>query len=74
MTLQGQPKKGSSGGLSLREIACVLEAVKVPDGIASQMDGTRALDGMQEATWGKISVTWTYHPDSGFRIILTESE
>lgn len=74
MTLQGKPKKGSRGGLSLKEIGCVLDAVEVPDSIASQMDGTRALDGTQKATWGKISATWTYHPDNGFRINLTESK
>ena len=74
ITLQGKPKKGSSGGLGANEIACVLDAVKVPDSIASQMDGTRALDGMQKATWDKISATWTYRPDNGYRIILTESK
>lgn len=72
ITLQSKPKKGSRGGLSLTEIDCVLDVVKVPNAIASQMDGTRALDGTQDATWDKISATWTYHPDNGFRIILTE--
>ena len=74
ITLQGKPKKGSGGGLTLKDIDCVLDAVSVPDSIASEMDGTRAVDGMQKATWDKISATWTYHPDKGFLIILTESK
>jgi len=74
ITLQGQPEKGYRGGLSLKEIACVLNELSVPDSVVSQMDGTRALDGMQKASWDKISATWTYHPDNGFRIILTESK
>ncbi len=74
LTLQGKPKNGSRGGLSLKEMACVLNGVKVPDNIASQMDGTRALDGMQRAAWRRTTATWTYRPDNGFRIILTESK
>jgi hypothetical protein len=74
MTLTGKPEKGYGGGLSLEEIACVLATLSVPDSVVSQMDATRALDGMQKASWDKISATWTYHPDNGFRIILTESK
>lgn len=74
MTLTGKPEKGYRGGLSLEEIACVLTTLSVPDSVVSQMDATRALDGMQKASWDKISATWTYHPDNGFRIILTQSK
>ncbi|MEW1807536.1 hypothetical protein [Pseudarthrobacter sp. NPDC080039] len=73
ITLEGAPKNKSSG-LSLTEIVCVLDALSVPDSVVSQMDATRALDGMQRASWDKISATWTYHPDNGFRVILTESK
>ncbi|WP_225498444.1 hypothetical protein [Arthrobacter sp. M4] len=58
----------------MSDIACILKAVNVPDSVVSQMDSTRALDGMQRASWDKISASWTYHPDNGFRVILSESK
>jgi hypothetical protein len=35
------------------------------------MESTRALDGMQSATWSSYEVTWTYHPDDGLDLIIT---
>jgi hypothetical protein len=52
--------------------ACVLQAVQAPQSVISQMSQTRALDGMQDATWGQFSAKWTYHPDNGLDIIVTE--
>ncbi|WP_454698206.1 hypothetical protein [Arthrobacter humicola] len=60
-------------GLPVAHMACILTAVAVPDSVVSQIDATRALDGMQKASWDKMSATWTYHPDHGLKIILTES-
>ncbi|WP_454698240.1 hypothetical protein [Arthrobacter humicola] len=60
--------------LTLSDMACVLTAVAVPDSVVSQIDATRALDGMQKASWDKMSATWTYHPDHGLKIILAESK
>jgi hypothetical protein len=73
ITLKGQPDAGTTG-LPIKDIACVLRAVSVPDSVVSQMDSTRALDGMQKATWDKISASWTYHPTNGLKVILTESK
>ena len=33
------------------------------------MAGTRALDGMQSQNCGDFTVSWTYHPDNGLRVI-----
>lgn len=73
ITLKGQPDAGTTG-LAIKDIACVLRAVSVPDSVVSQMDSTRALDGMQKAMWDKISASWTYHPTNGLKVILTESK
>lgn len=73
ITLKGQPDAGTTG-LPIKDIACVLRAVSVPDSVVSQMDSTRALDGMQKAAWDKISASWTYHPTNGLKVILTESK
>lgn len=80
ITMQGEPTTfnpanyGKVTGLSAEDMACVLSAVSVPDSVVSQMDATRALDGMQKASWDKFSASWTYHPDNGLNVILTESK
>jgi hypothetical protein len=61
-------------GLTGADMACVLKAAAVPDSIVSQIDATRALDGMQRASWDKMSASWTYHPDDGLNMVLTESK
>lgn len=63
-----------TGGLTTKQIVCVLSALSVRDSVVSQMDATRAVDGMQKASWDNISASWTYHPDHGLRVILTESK
>jgi hypothetical protein len=54
--------------LTIADLACTLVVLKAPSFVTSQIDHTRALDGMQRATWGKISAFWTYHPDDGVNI------
>jgi hypothetical protein len=44
----------------------------VPESVTAQMDGTRALDGRQPASWDGYTASWTFHPDSGFDLIITE--
>lgn len=59
-------------GLSMTSINCVMDAIKVPDYVRAQMNKTRALDGTQRESWGNISATWSYHPNTGFNLGLTE--
>lgn len=73
ITLKGQPQHNQRG-LPIGDIACILKGLNIPDSVVSQMDSTRALDGMQKATWDKIQASWTYHPDNGLRVILSESK
>lgn len=54
--------------LTIVDLACALSVLKAPSYVTSQIDHTRALDGMQKASWGKISAFWTYHPDDGVNI------
>jgi hypothetical protein len=53
---------------SYADVSCALSVMKAPSFVVSQIDTTRALDGLQRATWGKLSAFWTYHPDSGVNI------
>lgn len=38
----------------------------------SEIGQTRALDGRQKASWGKVEASWSYHPDRGLDMTLTE--
>lgn len=40
------------------------------DGVVARMEGTRALDGTQEAEGTHATVSWTYHPDNGLRMVF----
>ena len=53
---------------SYADVTCALAVMKAPSFVTSQIDTTRALDGLQKATWGKVSSFWTYHPDNGLNI------
>lgn len=55
-------------GLTYQDMSCALSKLGTPSFVISQIDTTRALDGMQRATWGKITAAWTYHPDNGANI------
>ncbi len=61
-----------AGGADITKIACVLASLDVSTAVSARMDNTRALDGMQEGAWGDFEASWTYHPDSGFDLIITE--
>jgi hypothetical protein len=52
-------------------VLCVLDELDAPQSLVSRMESTRALDGMQSATWSSYEVTWTYHPDDGLDLIIT---
>jgi hypothetical protein len=53
------------------QFACVLSTVAMPSSVKSKLSMTRALDGIQNAKFGKISVDWSYHPDDGLSITFT---
>jgi hypothetical protein len=57
-------------GDSVVDVACVLLFLKAPSYVITQIDNTRALDGMQRARWGPFRASWTYHPDNGLNIII----
>ena len=63
-----------SGGAGIDVIVCVLAGLDMPDSVASRMDQTRALDGMQDADWDGLHASWSYHPDSGVQIIVEDRD
>jgi hypothetical protein len=60
-----------TGEATIDDVLCVLAELEAPQAILAQMESTRALDGMQSATWSTYEVTWNYHPDDGLDLIIT---
>ncbi len=59
-------------GASIEDLTCVLGAVETSDSVIARMNTTRALDGVQQGSWKNLEASWSYHPDSGFNLVLTE--
>ncbi|MDP9885487.1 hypothetical protein J2W21_003010 [Sinomonas atrocyanea] len=59
--------------LDTSDVKCVLDATGMPSAYWQQIGQTRALDGMQHASWGPYKATWTFHPDDGANLILTDN-
>jgi phosphatidylethanolamine-binding protein (PEBP) family uncharacterized protein/LysM repeat protein len=63
-----------AGAMSGLVLTCVLANLDVPARVVSHIDQTRALDGLQEDSWGDYNAQWTYHPDSGLTITIWRDE
>ncbi len=62
-----------SGTDSYPSLKCTLGTLHTPQSVIARMEATRALDGMQSASWDDFQASWTYHPDNGLDVIITES-
>ena len=47
----------------------VNDALGLPDSLYERMGATRALDGTQTADYDNVFISWSYHPDSGLKVI-----
>jgi hypothetical protein len=72
MIIDSQGEDYDSGDASFDDLTCVLRELDVPASVIAQMEQTRALDGMQSADWNGFTASWTYHPDNGLDLIITE--
>lgn len=55
-------------------IECLFAELKTSSALTSQMSSTTAMMGVQEASEGALTYKWSYHPDNGLNLIITESE
>lgn len=62
-----------TGDASFSDVSCVLTELSAPESVIARMNSTRALDGMQSATWDGFEASWTYHPDDGLDLIITQT-
>lgn len=58
-------------GLNTSQFACVQGYISMPTAVKNHIGMTRALDGIQRDSWGRMSALWNYHPDSGMSMTLT---
>lgn len=59
-------------GIPVSDVDCVLGNLGIPDRAMEHVSSTRALDGQQTDAWDDITARWTYHPDSGLNMTLSE--
>jgi len=50
----------------------VLNELDAPDYVLSQVESTNSLMGRQSADWGDLTASWSYHPDNGLQMTITE--
>jgi hypothetical protein len=55
-------------------MACVLNELDTPSSITAQMDRTTSMMGVQEAEDDGIEYSWSYHPDNGVNMVITDPE
>lgn len=63
-----------STGANLECIVSILTFLEVPNSIITRMDSTTALMGVQEANYEGMTLSWTYHPENGLDISITEED
>ncbi|WP_143447450.1 hypothetical protein [Kineosporia sp. R_H_3] len=74
LTLDGHGEDDLPGvGLTTDQIGCVASELRVTDAVVAQMDSTTAMQGRQNATWDGFEASWTYHPDNGLDLIITDT-
>ncbi len=54
---------------ALEAIVLTNDFLNLPASVTEKMSSTRALDGMQSQNCGDFTVSWTYHPDNGLKVI-----
>ena len=50
-------------------IIAVQEKLDLPESLEAKMGETRSMDGRLSEDYGKITVSWTYHPDDGIEVM-----
>lgn len=64
--------EGVFGGEDLKTMRCMFDELGTPTSIRSQMDSTNSLMGRQTADDAGLTYAWSYHPDNGFDLTVTE--
>jgi hypothetical protein len=60
---------GSTAGMD-----CVLSELGTPESILAEMGRTTAMMGVQDAEHDGIEYSWSYHPDNGVDLVITDTQ
>jgi hypothetical protein len=71
--MDGPSDKSAELGAFITDALCVLDALGIPDYVTHQIENTTSLMGLQDAEWDGIHAQWSYHPDNGLDVILTDN-
>lgn len=63
--------EGHTADGSIEAVQDINSNLGLPDYVYQRMIGTRAIDGTQMYEQDNISVSWTYHPDTGLEILYS---
>jgi hypothetical protein len=58
---------------SLDAAVCVFEKIATPQSVIAAVDSTTAMMGVQQADQGELHYSWSYHPDNGLNMIITDA-
>lgn len=70
LTINNQGTDDASG-ISFENLACLETRLKTPASVVSHLEQTTSLDGRQTESWGKLTMSWTYHPSRGLDAVYT---
>ncbi|HEX6682411.1 MAG TPA: hypothetical protein VF062_06425 [Candidatus Limnocylindrales bacterium] len=60
-------------GIDINTLACILDELDVPDSVVSHIEATTSLSGIQKANFNGYSAFWTYHPDRGLHLTISQN-
>jgi hypothetical protein len=61
-----------AGDDDITMVACILLELDASEGLVSNIDSTNSLMGRQEQSENGLIYRWSYHPDSGMDMTITE--
>lgn len=67
-----KPGGGFSGGTD--DLVCMLDALHTPDRVVHEMETTTALMGRQSEQADGLSYEWSYHPDNGLDLTISDGD
>lgn len=63
---------GVQGDKGFEALSCVINALGISDALRSRVNSTTALQGQQSATEDGLTYEWSYHPDNGVEMTVSE--
>lgn len=66
IVLDGVKEKGYA------DLDCLLEELGTPRSIIAQIDSTTALQGQKHAESDGLTYDWSYHPDNGVDMVISD--